>query len=80
MPVLATFPAHQIAEWLYVSKQAVWLWIGQYNCQGPEGLERQGRGGRRWAYLSLEEEETFLRLFSRASKSRRIPAGFPMHR
>ena len=35
--------------------------IAQYNQRGPEGLQRQGRGGRRWAYLSAEEEEAFLR-------------------
>jgi transposase len=53
--------AHQVAELLCASKQAVWLWIAQYNQRGPEGLQRQGRGGRRWAYLSAEEEEAFLR-------------------
>ena len=68
-------PAHQIAEWLCVSKQAIWLWVGQYNRQGPEGLDRQGRGGRRWAYLSLEEEETFLRRFQRqAAEGRGLTA------
>src|SRR3989338_9948906 len=58
---IGPFPAHQIAEWLCVSKQAIWLWIGQYNHQGPEGLDRQGRGGRRWADLTLGGEGTFLR-------------------
>ena len=53
--------AHQVAEFLCASKQAVWLWIAQYNQRGPEGLQRQGRGGRRWAYLSAAEEEAFLR-------------------
>jgi transposase len=53
-------PAHRVAESLCVSKQAVWLWIAQYNQQGPEGLQRRGRGGRRWAWLSWEEEERFL--------------------
>ena len=53
--------ADQVAEFLRASKQAVWLWIAQYNQRGPEGLQRQGRGGRRWAYLSAEEEAAFLR-------------------
>ena len=44
---IGPFHAHQVADMLCVSKQAVWLWIGQYNRQGPEGLHRQGRGGRR---------------------------------
>ena len=52
--------AHQVAELLCASKQAIWLWISQYNHQGPEGLQRQGRGGRRWAFLSVGEEEAFL--------------------
>jgi transposase len=53
--------ARQVAEFLCASKQAVWLWISQYNQRGPEGLQREGRGGRRWAYLSAEEEQAFLR-------------------
>ncbi len=53
-------PAHRVAESLCVSKQAVWLWVAQYNEQGPEGLRRTGRGGRRWAWLSWEEEARFL--------------------
>jgi len=53
-------PAHRVAESLCVSKQAIWLWIGQYNQDGPEGLHRAGRGGRRWAWLSWEQEEGFL--------------------
>ena len=61
--------AHQVAEFLCASKQAVWLWIGQYNRNGPEALEREGRGGRRWAYLSEKEEEAFLGKFQeRAAK------------
>lgn len=50
-------PAHRVAESLCVSKQALWLWITQYNRQGPEGLRR---AGRRWAWLSWEVEERFL--------------------
>ena len=53
--------AHQVAYWLQVSKQAVWLWVGQYNRRGPAGLERQGRGGRRWGFLSLAKEAELLR-------------------
>ena len=72
-------PAHQIAEWLCVSKQAIWLWVGQYNRQGPEGLDRQGRGGRRWAYLSLEEEETFLRRFQRQAAEGKVLTAKQLH-
>ena len=46
---------------LGVSKQAVWLWLGQYNKHGPAGLGRKGRGGRRWSLISWEEEEALLK-------------------
>lgn len=57
---IGPFHAHEVAKLLGVSKQAVWLWVGQYNKLGPDGLERRGRGGRRWSYLSFEEEKDFL--------------------
>lgn len=55
--------AHKIAAALGISKQAVWLWIHQYNVYGPEGLNRQGRGGRRWGFLTIEEEDKILKPF-----------------
>ncbi|MBN1436219.1 MAG: helix-turn-helix domain-containing protein [Sedimentisphaerales bacterium] len=48
--------AAQVAKVLGASTQAVRLWIKQYNTYGPEGLRRQGRGGRRWAFLSQQDE------------------------
>ncbi len=63
------FHAREIAEMLLVSKQAVWLWISEYNAQGPAGLRRSGRGGRRWSYLQLAKERSFLKtLEARALK------------
>jgi transposase len=38
----------------------VWRWISQYNRQGPAGLARKGRGGRRWAFLTLGRERELL--------------------
>ncbi len=52
--------ADKVAGILGVSKQAVWLWIRQYNEEGPSGLERPGRGGRRWGFLSRQEERDML--------------------
>lgn len=52
--------ARQVADMLCVSRQAVWLWISQYNRYGPEALRRKGRGGRRWAFLTWNQEEEFL--------------------
>jgi len=52
--------AEKVADILYVSKQAIWLWIRQYNEQGPKGLNRHGRGGRRWGLMSPQEEKQLL--------------------
>lgn len=54
------FPAHRVAELLVVSTQAVWKWVGEYNALGPSGLDRKGRGGRRWGLMTLEQERAFL--------------------
>ena len=48
--------AAQVARVLGASVQAVRAWIKQYNTHGPEGLERSGRGGRRWAFLTPQNE------------------------
>jgi transposase len=70
------FAARYVAELLCVSKQAVWLWIKQYNEAGPLGLSREGRGGRRWAFLSFEEELDLLsRLVKRAERGGILTAG-----
>jgi transposase len=54
------FHAHRVSDLLQVSKQAVWLWIKQYNQGGPDSLDRKGRGGRRRAYLSLDQERALV--------------------
>lgn len=46
---IGPFHAQEVAKMLGVSKQAVWLWLGQYNKHGPDALDRKGRGGRRWS-------------------------------
>jgi len=53
--------AHKIADILGISTQAVWLWIRQYNQHGPGGLVRNGRGGRRWSFMTVEQETKLLR-------------------
>lgn len=52
--------AEKVALIVGASKQAVWLWIRQYNDSGPLGLERHGRGGRRWGFLSRQQERELL--------------------
>jgi len=61
--------AEKVASILGVSKQAVWLWIRQYNARGPLGLERHGRGGRRWGFLSRSEERELLTPLIRRARS-----------
>ncbi len=58
-----------VAEQVGVSVQSVWLWTKQYNQKGPQGLERKGRGGRRWALLSKEREARILEPFFRRIRS-----------
>ena len=57
---LGPSPAWAVAEMLGVSQQAVWKWVAEYNRQGPDGLQREGRGGRRWALLSERQEQAVL--------------------
>ena len=54
------FAAHRVADLLTVSTQAVWKWVAEYNTLGPAGLDRKGRGGRRWGLMTLDEKRAFL--------------------
>jgi len=73
MTVKGPFPAHRVASLLVVSKQAVWLWVSQFNRLGPNGLQRRGRGGRRRAYLSLDQEKALLESLERDAIRGRAP-------
>ena len=55
--------ARKVAEKLGVSRQAVWLWISQYNKNGPKALDRRGRGGKRWGFLTADQEHKILKPF-----------------
>ena len=55
-----------------VSVQGVWLWVGQYNRKGDQGLVRRGRGGRRWSFLSWEDEEGLLKSFEEAALAGKV--------
>lgn len=74
------FHAADVARYLGISKQAVWLWVGQYNRQGPEGLERTGRGGRRWGYLTPEEEGELLAGFLERASRGEVVTALHLHR
>ena len=68
LTVVGPFHAHQVATMLGVSTPSVWLWLGQYNKRGPNGLHRQGRGGRHRAFLSWEQEEALLRSLEKRAR------------
>src|SRR5262249_34033814 len=72
-------PAHRVAQSLCVSTPAVWRWIAQYNQQGPEGLSRARRRGRRWAFLSWEQEQRFLKKWLRAATRGEVLTAKQLH-
>ena len=49
-----------VAEYVGTTKGTVHQWVYQYNHHGPDGLTLQGRGGRRYGFLSLEAEAELL--------------------
>jgi transposase len=51
------------------SEQAVWKWVSACNRQGPEGLDRERRGGRRWGLLSVDEERALLARWTARARS-----------
>ncbi len=65
--------ANKVAEILDVSLHAVRLWISQYNTKGPSGLDRKGRGGRRWSYLTASVEAELLKPFIRKVRAGENP-------
>ena len=67
--------AGRVAGALGVSTAAVWLWVRQYNTLGPEGLERRGRGGRRWGFLTPAQEAELLDPFLRRARAGRPARG-----
>ena len=65
--------APKVAEIIGSSPQAVWLWIRQYNAAGPAGLKRKGRGGRRWAFLTVHQEAELLEPLISRLKAGSVP-------
>jgi len=66
--------AGQIAKHCGVSTATVHQLISTYNRRGVEAVETPGKGGRRYGYLSLEQERAFLApQFPSRPKSGRSP-------
>ena len=49
-----------VADYVGTTKCTVHQWVFQYNHHGPEGVLLQGRGGRRFGLLTLDEERNLL--------------------
>ncbi len=58
-------PAEEIARHTGLAKQTVHNLISNYNRRGAEAVEGPGKGGRLRAYLSLDEEASFLEPFKK---------------
>lgn len=67
--------AHKVAEMLGVSKQAVWLWISQYNTHGPPGLDRPGKGGSRHFLVDKGRERHLMTQLVQQCDLRSPPTG-----
>lgn len=65
-------PASEIAKHTGLALQTVHNLISAYNRQGPAALEGPGKGGRRRAYLTREEEADFLQTFVERAKAGQI--------
>jgi transposase len=65
-------PAREIAKHTGLALQTVHNLISAYNRQGPSALAGPGKGGRRRAYLTREEEADFLATFEERAKSGQV--------
>lgn len=70
--------AKEIAVHAGVGKGTVHNLISDYNRFGPEVVERTGRGGRRNAHLTLEEEAEFIAPFVTMAEKGQIVRGVQM--
>jgi hypothetical protein len=62
-------PAEEIALHCGVAKGTVHKLISRYNRFGEAAIETPGKGGRKRFYLTIEQEEQFLKpFFERATK------------
>lgn len=73
-------PAEQIALHTGLAKQTVHNLISGYNRQGPRAVAGPGKGGRQRAYLSLDEEATFLEPFREKALIGQIATAAQIHK
>lgn len=61
-----------------VSKGTVYQWVFHYNHEGPEAFVLQGRGGRRFGLMSLEEESRFLEAMKQEAEQGKVVGAFSL--
>lgn len=64
--------AYEIAEILGVTTLSVWGWLDKYDENGPEDLKKRAKGGRRWSFVSKEEEKNLLEDFKAQLRANKI--------
>jgi transposase len=75
MASLGRYAAHEIAELLLVTRDAVGRWLRTYNASGPQTFDGPGRGGRRHARLDPKAEVRLLRAISSAAGAGHLLTG-----
>ncbi len=70
----------QVADMLGISIHTVYSYVEKYNLNGPESLLLVGRGGRRWSYLSLDEEKALLKKLEKKAAKGLLPTAFDIRK
>lgn len=73
-------PAQKIAKHTGLAEQTIHNLISSYNRLGPKALDGPGKGNRGRAYLSLEEEQVFLKPFFERAATGRIATAREIHK
>ena len=64
--------AERISKVLGIKKNTVFQWVWQYNKFGAAGYELKGRGGRRNALMSIEQERKILETIKDKAKKGKV--------
>lgn len=73
-------PASEIARHTGLAEQTIHNLVSQYNRHGPKALEGPGKGGRRRAYMTLEEEAAFLKSFEEKALTGQVATAIEIKR
>ena len=73
-------PAREIATHTGLAVQTVHNLVAQYNREGPSALEGPGKGGRRRAYMTREEEAAFLKSIEEKASTGQVATAMEIKR